>query len=575
MKLGSRLSRIAKMWKIITLLLVFSMSFFVFTGNSQIFADELTELNNKIQEKQKEKNDTIERIKKIEQDIQNLEINTSNISQTKTYLESQKLELEQEMQNLEQQIQEQEKLLSDYKGLLESTKEDIVVNTNLLVKMKYSSTSEIFSEENKLEDIIVDSQKNSFVVDLYEDQVQSYRLEIQKIESVLNKISAEREETSQIQASTIQQIADIEVQIKNNMNTISQAQGSKKQYESKLNEIDSQLKFMSQRQQELLQAELAKINANQQAVQTEIKSGEYFFMGRGRDLVEGHGLGMSQWGAYGMAQKGWTYDQILKHYYAGVEIADYNEPDQIHVTGKYSDYPEAAQKRGYLTMDEYLSGIGEVPNNWPAEAIKAQIVAARTYVMGTCGNRTSCEICATAACQVYLGGEDKNKFVQETKGKVILHGGQPIVAYYSASHRGHSSSMSTVWGAADKPYIQPVSDDAYAFKSYKTCNPYIYPSIWGCSSDKMIETYNWQWRTNGYDLEDLTTIFSNHSGLNVGEVQSITVQKDVAGRVSLITLEGTTGTKSMTGWDFKAMFNVATPFNDYIYSTEFTFNQKA
>lgn len=34
----------------------------------------------------------------------------------------------------------------------------------------------------------------------------------------------------------------------------------------------------------------------------------------------GHSVGMSQWGAYAMAQKGFTYDQILKFYYTGVEI---------------------------------------------------------------------------------------------------------------------------------------------------------------------------------------------------------------------------------------------------------------
>lgn len=34
----------------------------------------------------------------------------------------------------------------------------------------------------------------------------------------------------------------------------------------------------------------------------------------------GHGVGMSQYGAYGMAKLGYQYDQILKHYYKGVEI---------------------------------------------------------------------------------------------------------------------------------------------------------------------------------------------------------------------------------------------------------------
>ncbi len=32
----------------------------------------------------------------------------------------------------------------------------------------------------------------------------------------------------------------------------------------------------------------------------------------------GHGIGMSQWGAYGYAKHSWTYKQILKHYYTGI-----------------------------------------------------------------------------------------------------------------------------------------------------------------------------------------------------------------------------------------------------------------
>ena len=34
----------------------------------------------------------------------------------------------------------------------------------------------------------------------------------------------------------------------------------------------------------------------------------------------GHGLGMSQYGAQGMAQEGKTYREILKHYYTGIQI---------------------------------------------------------------------------------------------------------------------------------------------------------------------------------------------------------------------------------------------------------------
>jgi stage II sporulation protein D len=44
---------------------------------------------------------------------------------------------------------------------------------------------------------------------------------------------------------------------------------------------------------------------------------EFLFLGRGW----GHGVGLCQSGAYGMALAGSSYDQILRHYYTGIEIA--------------------------------------------------------------------------------------------------------------------------------------------------------------------------------------------------------------------------------------------------------------
>jgi stage II sporulation protein D len=35
----------------------------------------------------------------------------------------------------------------------------------------------------------------------------------------------------------------------------------------------------------------------------------------------GHGLGMSQWGAFNLAQKGYKYQQILSHYYQNTRLA--------------------------------------------------------------------------------------------------------------------------------------------------------------------------------------------------------------------------------------------------------------
>ncbi|MFB5661018.1 SpoIID/LytB domain-containing protein [Alteribacillus sp. HJP-4] len=42
----------------------------------------------------------------------------------------------------------------------------------------------------------------------------------------------------------------------------------------------------------------------------------FIFTGKGW----GHGLGMSQWGAYNMANQGKSYEEILKHYYTGIQI---------------------------------------------------------------------------------------------------------------------------------------------------------------------------------------------------------------------------------------------------------------
>src|SRR5207247_10334007 len=42
----------------------------------------------------------------------------------------------------------------------------------------------------------------------------------------------------------------------------------------------------------------------------------FVFTGRGW----GHGVGMCQVGAYGLARQGWSHEQILKAYYTGIEL---------------------------------------------------------------------------------------------------------------------------------------------------------------------------------------------------------------------------------------------------------------
>ena len=52
------------------------------------------------------------------------------------------------------------------------------------------------------------------------------------------------------------------------------------------------------------------------AITIKYKDGEFTFTSCGW----GHGVGMSQWGAHYYAENGWTYDQILTHYYVDAKL---------------------------------------------------------------------------------------------------------------------------------------------------------------------------------------------------------------------------------------------------------------
>lgn len=121
--------------------------------------------------------------------------------------------------------------------------------------------------------------------------------------------------------------------------------------------------------------------------------------------------------------------------------------------------------------ETYLLGIQEVPFGWPEEALKAQAVAARTYLAWTlergragAGARYGFDICATAACQVYGGldqvegpdGERWAEAVRDTEGEMLLSGGTPVQALYSSTTGGRTRSVQDVFGGRAVPYLQAV-----------------------------------------------------------------------------------------------------------------------
>ncbi len=127
--------------------------------------------------------------------------------------------------------------------------------------------------------------------------------------------------------------------------------------------------------------------------------------------------------------------------------------------------------------DEYLYGISEVSSSWPAAAMQAQALAARTYALSkvNAGVRQAC------GCHVDDGGgpyydqtftgwgkasaakgERWLEAVNATMaapnaGLTILYEGQPIRAFYHSSSGGATQSVQDVWGGT-LPYAQSVPD---------------------------------------------------------------------------------------------------------------------
>jgi peptidoglycan hydrolase-like amidase len=115
-----------------------------------------------------------------------------------------------------------------------------------------------------------------------------------------------------------------------------------------------------------------------------------------------------------------------------------------------------------LPVEEYLLGV--VPNElgpeaFPElEAIKAQAIAARTYVIRNLGQyeQDGFDICATDQCQVYFGldteHEVSTRAVVETRGMIATYDGEPINALYSSTCGGRTEDAANVFGEA-VPYL--------------------------------------------------------------------------------------------------------------------------
>ncbi len=173
-------------------------------------------------------------------------------------------------------------------------------------------------------------------------------------------------------------------------------------------------------------------------------------------------------------------------------------------------------------VEDYLRGMAEVPSTWPAAAVQAQMVAARTYALRAM--QASGEICDDARCQVYVGATaespGQNAAVAATAKRVLAYEGNLAAAVYSADAGGVSANAFEGFGtpADTYPYLRNVA--------YDTDNPLPWHLVVG--------------------LDELARRFGYHgtvTGAHVGE-------QGPSDRALEVVLEGSEGEKVVDGHQF-------------------------
>ena len=118
-----------------------------------------------------------------------------------------------------------------------------------------------------------------------------------------------------------------------------------------------------------------------------------------------------------------------------------------------------------LPLDRYLRGVvpWEMPDDWHAEALRAQSVVARSYALATLKPGTRFDLYADTRSQVYGGiaaeSASTNRAIGSTAGRVLLWEGRVATTFYHSTSGGKTAAMAEVWPRATSvPYLVSVPD---------------------------------------------------------------------------------------------------------------------
>ncbi len=212
-----------------------------------------------------------------------------------------------------------------------------------------------------------------------------------------------------------------------------------------------------------------------------------------------------------------------------------------------------------VTLDGYLGGVMpvEMPPSWPAAALQAQAVAARSFAARRLHPATSFyDVPDDSSSQIYRGvlaeKPQTNAAIAATVGQVLMSGSVIANALFDSTGGGATESNENVFTTATgrvvaRPvsYLRGSSDRAPDGTAYDASSPYAV------------------WATRTYARSQLSAWFAGDSRTNVGDLLALDLHdRGVSGRLISVTLVGTAGTRRVSGEVFRAIFNEARPSTD-------------
>ena len=374
-------------------------------------------------------------------------------------------------------------------------------------------------------------------------------------------------------------------------------------------QLQSAIAAVSARQQEFLAAKLAGLGIPLFAVSGGGCSSD-LTNGKDPGFSGGFGfftfgvpnrVGLNQYGALGRAQAGQNADQILHAYYNfdGYQNADTGITIRVNDSNGFNS--------GNIiwsgSLNDYVKRIYEVPGDWPYEAIKAQVVAVRSYVLAATNNG-SASICANQNCQVFQTnskGGTWEQAVNDSGGQIMVQGGSPIKAFFSSTHGGYAFNTGDLQGWSFTSYTKRMVDTQSGSVSgfsdlranaYDRASPWFYCDWGGRSSyggtawlkpEEVADIVNVlllakrdgstqehlvqpdRSNPDGVDTWDAARVrseLSSRGGTQYNSVSDISISFNTGtGQVTGVTVSGDGGTNTFDGNDFKTYFNLRAPAN--------------